>query len=349
MCKEPEPMPAGVGSFTVEVYGAGRHGRRRASRFTVRCHAVGLHDDEVLLLSVAGPETSVKALTAGLRASATTQERLAYSAQVGDVCRAGLVRCPDGYRVYRTKLNYGLWHVLCLARRAGFLPVLTEDAVWQLLRAEPFTTPLLRVWVPWLCQEMQRRQTLVPLTQSGCQAGLFLADHDTLDALVGEGIQQGHLAIPGPTAGWQGPSEEESVRTLDDYLHTYGPLLGRQAERSLHPLHVPGRDPLPDLGLLRQPFEAQAHVIEASRKALLRQKVLLVVGEMGDGKGDAPRSGRMSERGASPFRSRAGAGGVDVPPSAVVRSETTGELRGRARRGHGRVVPGGNRFGRARQ
>src|SRR5438067_12829071 len=109
-----------VGSFNLEVYGSGRDGRRRSSRFRVHCDAIGLHDDELLLLSVAGPETSVKALTAGLRASAQDQRRIDYSAQVGDVQPGLLTRCPDGYRVQRTPLDYGLWHVLCLARRAGF-------------------------------------------------------------------------------------------------------------------------------------------------------------------------------------------------------------------------------------
>jgi hypothetical protein len=55
---------------------------------------------------------------------------------------ARLVKCPAGYRVYRSKLGYGLWHVLCVAQREGFLPALTEETVWQMLHREPFTTPL---------------------------------------------------------------------------------------------------------------------------------------------------------------------------------------------------------------
>src|SRR5205823_295447 len=50
------------------------------------------------------------------------------------------------------------------------------------------------------------------------------------------------------------------------------------------PLHVPGHDPVPALALLRAPFDAQAHVIEATRKALCRQKAIVLVGEMGTGK-----------------------------------------------------------------
>src|SRR5689334_7519474 len=106
---------AEVGSFDFEVYGSGREGRRRSSRFRLRCDAIALHENEILLLSVVGPETSVKALAAGLRSSGKDQKRIEYSAQVGIINRACLGKCYDGYRVYRTRLDYGLWHVLCLA------------------------------------------------------------------------------------------------------------------------------------------------------------------------------------------------------------------------------------------
>jgi hypothetical protein len=276
-----------VGHFDIEVFGAGRGGRSRASRFKLRCDAIGLHEQEILLLSVAGPETSVKALIAGLRGSGQSQRRIDYSAQVGSVRETRLAQCPAGYRVYRTKLDYGLWHVLCLARRDSFLPVLTEETIWQLLQRDPFTTPILREWMPWLFATMTERKAIIALTQWGCQAGLLLASNDLLDRLVTDGIQNGHLAIKGQIARSLCKAEliqSQAVPDLDSYLRTYGPLLGKQAERSLEPLHVPGREPLPTLDLLRQPFEAQAHVIEAVRKALTRQKSLLLVGEMGTGK-----------------------------------------------------------------
>src|SRR5437868_13306957 len=121
-----EPTLAEVDQFMFDVHGAGRGGRRRASRFQARCDAIGLYSDEILLLSVVGPETSVKALTAGLRASGQDQQRIEYSAHIGAVHGTRLTKCPAGYRVYRTKLDYGLWHILGLARREGFLPVLTR-------------------------------------------------------------------------------------------------------------------------------------------------------------------------------------------------------------------------------
>ncbi|OWK34118.1 hypothetical protein [Fimbriiglobus ruber] len=64
-----EPIHSAVGSFDIELFTSGRGGRSTSSRFKLRCDAVALHEKEILLLSVAGSETGVKALTAGLRSS----------------------------------------------------------------------------------------------------------------------------------------------------------------------------------------------------------------------------------------------------------------------------------------
>jgi hypothetical protein len=124
-----------LGSFDFQVFGSSRSGRQTSSRFNLRCDAIGLNGIEMLLLSVAGPETSVKALSASLRSSGKDQRRIEYTAQVGDVNGTYLTRCSEGYHIYRNKLGYGLWHVLCLAKKEGFMPVLTEEALWQHLQS----------------------------------------------------------------------------------------------------------------------------------------------------------------------------------------------------------------------
>jgi hypothetical protein len=283
--KQEQTVPD-VGSFDFRAYGSGRRGRRTASRFSLRCDAIGLLGNELLLLSVLGPETSVRALTAGLRSSGQDQQRIEYSATVAHLSRSGLVKCPEGYRIHRTKLDYGLWHVLCLSLRDGFMPVLSEAALWQSLQGDQFTTPILRDWTPWLYQQMKARKVIVELEQVGCQAGLSVANDEVLDELVSEGIGNGYLAINGRRSrrSQEVPSIVPEVINLDQYMLAHGAMLGKQAERALNPLHVPGRDGLPRLELLREPFDAQAHVVEAARKALNRQKALLLVGEMGTGK-----------------------------------------------------------------
>src|SRR4051812_13909809 len=67
------PTLPDVGQVEFTVYGAGRGSRQCASRFRLRCDAIALGEDQILLLSVAGPETSVKALLAGLRSSTRDQ------------------------------------------------------------------------------------------------------------------------------------------------------------------------------------------------------------------------------------------------------------------------------------
>lgn len=305
MMEGQEPVQSAVGSFDIEVFSSGRGRRSTSSRFKLRCDAIALQEKEILLLSVAGSETAVKALIAGLRSSTKDQKRIEYTVHLGNVNETLLLKCPDGYRAYRTKLDYGLWHVLCLARRDGFLPVVTDETLWQLLQSSRFTTPLLRQWVPWLSREMRKKGTIVQLTQSGCDAGLMLADNDTLDDLVRQGVKQRYLAINGQPIGngrINGTAWPVEIKTLEEYLLAYGPLLGKQAERSLEPLHVPGQHPLPTLDLLRSPFEAQSHVIEAARKALQRQKSILLVGEMGTGKTIMGLSAVHAHAAAHPYR-----------------------------------------------
>lgn len=282
-----EPIKPAIGSFDIEVFSSGRGRRSCCSRFKLRCDALALHEKEILLLSVVGSETAVKALTAGLRSSGRDQKRIEYTVHLGSVDETNLTKCPDGYRVHRTKVEYGLWHVLCLARRDGFLPVVSDETVWQMLQGHRFTTPLIREWIPWLCKEMTKKGIIARLTQGGCQAGLMLADTDMLDGLVSDGTRKGHLVINGQggsNVGNNGKLPANEIKTLDEYLLAYGPLLGKQAERSLEPLHVPGQHPLPNLDLMRTPFDAQRHVIEATRQALRRQKSILLCGEMGTGK-----------------------------------------------------------------
>lgn len=75
------------------------------------------------------------------------------------------------------------------------------------------------------------------------------------------------------------------ITTLDHYMSEYGVLLGKQAAENTAPLHTPETDPVIDTDdLLREPFDAQSHVMTAGVKALHRQKTVVLVAEMGTGK-----------------------------------------------------------------
>src|SRR4051812_15147538 len=77
----------------------------------------------------------------------------------------------------------------------------------------------------------------------------------------------------------------EDVGSMDEYLQNYGKILGRKAINALTPLHVPGRDELPDFDdMLREPFPCQAHVVAAAVKMMDNVGSGFIVGEMGTGK-----------------------------------------------------------------
>jgi Type III restriction enzyme, res subunit len=76
-----------------------------------------------------------------------------------------------------------------------------------------------------------------------------------------------------------------SIHSMDQYLQSYGKILGKKAVTSLKPLHVPSRDELPDMeDLLREPFPCQQHVIAAGVELLNTNGSGFIVGEMGTGK-----------------------------------------------------------------
>ena len=77
----------------------------------------------------------------------------------------------------------------------------------------------------------------------------------------------------------------DQIQTIDDYFREFSHFHVRKATELLEPLHVPGRDPLPDFSdLLRQPFEPQAHVIAAAIKMLDETRRGMIVAECGTGK-----------------------------------------------------------------
>lgn len=278
------PACSTLGWFECIAYRNTAAGRSTSTTFRMHCNGIAFNERELLLLSVIGPETSAKSVSAALRSSERDQERIEYHVNTGTVQPSYVSKSPTGYHVHRAKLGYGLWHILLVSRRPGFLPVLSDDALWQHLRSDEFTTPLLREWVPWLRSELCRRGNLIRPTQGGCETALVNADSELLDELVTHGLRTKRLWLPDEAPRPKGARRTSRPRSLDDYLTRFGPFLAQQAEQALTPLHRPDRESIPKLSLSRRPFDPQAHVIVAANKALARQKAILIVGEMGTGK-----------------------------------------------------------------
>ena len=166
-----------------------------------------------MLLSVAGPETSIKAINACLvskvsvRFDSEVQIRKARSLDGPgwESCCPSMVRHPAGYETYKSRLGYNMWHLLALSKADGFMPCMSETALHQTLRSPRFSTPYLRAWVPWLAQQMitgadrlasDPVKLLHLLDGFQTSAALLQATTDDLDQLVTMGIFDGILTIP---------------------------------------------------------------------------------------------------------------------------------------------------------
>ena len=74
----------------------------------------------------------------------------------------------------------------------------------------------------------------------------------------------------------------KAIGSMDECLRSFGKTLGRKAITELSPLHVPGRDPLPEFDdMLREPFEPQKHVVAAAIQMMDAVGSGFIVGEMG--------------------------------------------------------------------
>jgi hypothetical protein len=180
---EAEERPLGI---------VGVSGNEVRHRFV--CDALACDPEQhITILSVAGPETAVKSLAATLYSDARVKFETDVPPTFGRY--SAPTRHPDGYKIHRHRMDFNTWHILAVAKVEGLLPVLSEESLWQELRSDRYTTPLLRSWVPWLMEQLLESRALVQLEQVGCNAGLLRASDDVLDKLVSQGLQQGTLRI----------------------------------------------------------------------------------------------------------------------------------------------------------
>lgn len=109
-----------------------------------------------------------------------------------------------GYTCYTAHLGCNTWHLLALSDAPGFLPVLSEVALWNELRSPRFSTPMIRAWLPWIAEQLladkdddyETTQRIQLLDGWQSSAAVLVADTAGLDKLVSQGIREGRLVFP---------------------------------------------------------------------------------------------------------------------------------------------------------
>lgn len=167
-----------------------------SARLELACDAIATDGAFVILLSVAGPQTAVSAVAAGLRSPGQMQFKpnltrlygyAGYSSSLG-------VR-GVGYDIHKTAIGYDLWHMVAVARWQHLLVHDTSDALWQHLSSPQFTTPMLRSWIPEIERKLRERELLEKLRCFGCDAAQLHVKNETLDEIVSQAIRERRVSL----------------------------------------------------------------------------------------------------------------------------------------------------------
>lgn len=188
MSKSEPEWEAGLGRFTVSS---------ERNRYSVQCdRAAVAKDGTVYLLSIVAESQKCKGIGAALNSNAAVSfsgEDFRYQVGGNPVyvpCEKSLSRCAGGYRRHTHRLGYGWMQAMYVARSPGFLPSVSEEALWQELNTNRFTTPILREWLPYLTEKLLDRELLSYLPGHRCECGLLTASTADLDLIVTDGIQK---------------------------------------------------------------------------------------------------------------------------------------------------------------
>ena len=155
---------------------------------------VALHDNKLMLISLVAFSQDIKAIRAGLGAGLNSPMRLRnVTLTQGDESFEPdhVWPSPSGYRIDSHRLGFGSFHALFTCRQQGFLANDSDDALWQELKQERFTTPLLRGWLQYVRTELELSGLLERCYTFDCTCSVITATSADLDQIVEAGLKNG--------------------------------------------------------------------------------------------------------------------------------------------------------------
>jgi hypothetical protein len=163
-----------------------------------RFDKVALNENRLVFISLVAFSQDVKALRAAfatgldspIQIKNVTLSRDDEATVPGDV-RPAL----GGYRLDTHRLGFGSIHALFTCRQQGFLPNDTDDALWQELKQERFTTPLLRGWLSYVRKELEIKSLLSRCHTLDCTCCILTATSTDLDSIVEFGLKNDLITI----------------------------------------------------------------------------------------------------------------------------------------------------------
>jgi hypothetical protein len=163
-----------------------------------RFDKVAVHENRLMFISLVAFSQDIKAIRAALAAGLTCPIRLrnvALNKNDDSIVPKDVWPSLGGYRIDSHRLGLGSIRAMFVCRQQGFLPNDSDDALWQELKQERFTTPLLRSWLPCIRTELELKSLLSRCYTLDCTCSVLTATSADLDAIVEYGLKSGMIAI----------------------------------------------------------------------------------------------------------------------------------------------------------
>jgi hypothetical protein len=168
-----------------------------------RFDRVALHESKLVFISLVAFSQDVKALRAALAVGLDSPMRLRnviLSKDDETMVPDSVWPAPGGYRIDAHRLGFGSIHTLFTCRQQGFLHDDRDETLWQELKQERFSTPMLRGWLPYIRKELELRSLLSRCFTLDCTCSLLTATSADLDSIVESGLRNGSIAIQNEAA-----------------------------------------------------------------------------------------------------------------------------------------------------
>jgi hypothetical protein len=170
----------------------------KAIHIQARFDKVALHEDRLAFISLVAVSQDLKALRAAFAVGLPSPiwlKNVTLSRDGESKVPESVWPSPGGYRIDAHRLGFGSNHALFTCRQQGFLPNGSDDALWQELKQERFTTPLLRGWLPYVRKELELKSLLARCHTLECTCCMLTATSADLDSIVEAGLKNGLIAI----------------------------------------------------------------------------------------------------------------------------------------------------------
>jgi hypothetical protein len=100
-----------------------------------------------------------------------------------------------GIKASYHRLAMDVWQMMAIVKDRQLVISDDDESLWQFLKGDQFTTPLLRSWLPEVVKQLRTKNYIQNLRSFGCQPCQVRVAQDKLDEIVSTLVTAGALKI----------------------------------------------------------------------------------------------------------------------------------------------------------